>query len=117
MKKNLIRIMAILFILIVACQSFCYADLIWRDANGVRHGGGHEPTWKLLEENQNKIFIQRIIIIGIVVIAIVVLSYIVLRSVKKKKKVEEVEKQNEDTKTMETSNNSKEELKKEKKEE
>lgn len=98
MKKQVIRIMAILFILIVACQSFCYADLIWRDANGVWHGGGHEPTWKLLEENQNKIFIQRIIIIGIVVIAIVVSAYLVLRIIKKKKKIAGVKNQEENKK-------------------
>ena len=36
MKKHVIRIMAILFILIVACQSFCYADIIWIDENELK---------------------------------------------------------------------------------
>lgn len=114
MKKNVIRIIAILFILIVVCQSFCYADVIWRDANGVLHGGGGTLEYV---KNRNIILVQRIIIIGIVVIAIVVLAYLVLRAVKKKKKIEEEEKQEENTKTIEASKHYENELTKEKKEE
>ena len=114
MKKNVIRIMAILFILIVTCQSFCYADVIWRDANGVLHGGGGTLEYV---KNRNIILVQRIIIIGIVVIAIVVLAYLVLRAVKKKKKNEEEEKQVENKKTIEECHNTENDIKKEKKEE
>ena len=117
MKKHVIRIMEILFVLIVVCQNVCYADVVWRDANGVWHGGGHVPTWKILEENQNRIFIQRIIIIGIVVIAIVVSAYLVLRIIKKKKKIAGVKNQEENKKAIEESNHDENELKKEKKQE
>ena len=107
--------MAILFILIVACQSFCYADVIWRDANGVPHSNA--DTREYIKNIENRILVQRIIIIGIVVIAIVVSAYLVLRTVKKKKKIAEVENQEENTKTIEASKHYENELTKEKKEE
>lgn len=93
MKKHVIRIMAILFILIVACQSFCYADLIWIDENGVPHSNA--DTREYIE---NRILVQRIIIIGIVVIAIIVSAYLVLRIIKKKKKIAGVKNQEENKK-------------------
>lgn len=114
MKKNVIRIIAILFILIVVCQSFCYADVIWRDANGVLHGGGGTLEYV---KNRNIILVQRIIIIGIVVIAIVVVAYLVLRSVKKKKKIAGVKNQEENKKAIEEFNHDENDIKKEKKQE
>ena len=96
MKKHVIRIMEILFVLIVVCQNVCYADMMWKDANGVWHGGG--GTLKYIEEKENRIFIQTIIIIGIVVIAIVVSAYLVLRIIKKKKKIAGVKNQEENKK-------------------
>ena len=79
--KKIKKIGALLAIFILNFYNTCFADLVWIDENGKRHGvnGGAKPT---VPETKPVNYV----LIGIIVLVVVVCALFIIRRIIKKKK-------------------------------